>query len=194
VGKSSLVLRFSELDYLSDQASTIGVSFVVRTVTREDGSRLKLQIWDTAGQEQYHSLASLYYRNAQAAIVVFDVTQKSSFEGVRTWVHELAQLGPEDAVIVVVGNKSDLAETREVSKDEAQLFATSRSAFYIETSAKTGHHVNEMLDVVSLALFKVSGVLLNANRDPESTRQLDFLRDEQFQHRYAPNRSKCCLR
>ena len=114
-----------------------------------------MQIWDTAGQERYRSLAPMYYRGAQAAIVVFNVTSQSSFEGAKTWVKELQRKAPPELVIAIVGNKCDLPD-RKVSREEAKEFAatvknpvTGEEAFYMETSAKTNVAVAEVFEEVA---------------------------------------------
>jgi small GTP-binding protein len=154
VGKSSLVLRFVHGRFDGDSPSTVGVSFVSKVVSRDDGLRVKFQIWDTAGQEAYHSLASLYYRGAHVALVVFDVTRAETFKGVKTWVHELSQLGPADVVMVVVANKTDLDPAlRAVSRAEGEAYALQRGTLYIETSAKLDSNVTAIFDKVSEVLF-----------------------------------------
>ena len=103
VGKSSLVLRFVTNSFKSYSESTIGASFMSKIMS-VDGNKIKFQIWDTAGQEKYHSLAPMYYRGAAVAIVVYDITRKSSFTTLQMWIKELRQLGPEDIVIVIAAN------------------------------------------------------------------------------------------
>jgi Ras-related protein Rab-22 len=111
VGKSSLVLRFVTNTFDKYSESTIGASFMSKLIM-VDGTPIKYQIWDTAGQEKYHSLAPMYYRGAAAAIIVYDITRASSFGTLKAWVRELQQLGPENIVIAVCGNKSDLEDKR----------------------------------------------------------------------------------
>lgn len=143
VGKSSLVLRFVTNNFKPYSESTIGASFMAKMIM-VDKVPIKYQIWDTAGQEKYHSLAPMYYRGAAAAIVVYDITRKSSFQTLKNWVRELKQLGPENIVIAIAGNKADLAPSREVPEDDAREYADSISALYMETSAKTDTGVKEL--------------------------------------------------
>uniref|UniRef100_A0A8C7HYK7 RAB5A, member RAS oncogene family, b n=1 Tax=Oncorhynchus kisutch TaxID=8019 RepID=A0A8C7HYK7_ONCKI len=111
VGKSSLVLRFVKGQFHEFQESTIGAAFLTQTVCLDD-TTVKFEIWDTAGQERYHSLAPMYYRGAQAAIVVYDITNKESFARAKNWVKELQRQASPNIVIALAGNKADLANKR----------------------------------------------------------------------------------
>ena len=134
VGKSSLVLRFVTNSFKAYSESTIGASFMSKIMTI-DGNKIKFQIWDTAGQEKYHSLAPMYYRGAAVAIVVYDITRKSSFTTLQNWIKELRQLGPEDIVIVIAANKCDLDDQREVETETARAYARSVAQSGVESGA-----------------------------------------------------------
>lgn len=155
VGKSSLVLRFAQDTFKPFSESTIGASFMSKTVSNDSGGPpIKFQIWDTAGQEKYHSLAPMYYRGAAAAIVVYDITAKSSFTTLKNWVRELKSLGPENMVLSIAGNKSDLESKREVPTETAELYAQEIGAIYLETSAKNASNVSEIFAEISKRLPK----------------------------------------
>uniref|UniRef100_A0A8D1DT85 RAB5C, member RAS onco family n=2 Tax=Sus scrofa TaxID=9823 RepID=A0A8D1DT85_PIG len=113
VGKSSLVLRFVKGQFHEYQESTIGAAFLTQTVCLDD-TTVKFEIWDTAGQERYHSLAPMYYRGAQAAIVVYDITNTDTFARAKNWVKELQRQASPNIVIALAGNKADLASKRAV--------------------------------------------------------------------------------
>jgi len=151
VGKSSLVLRFVTNNFKPYSESTIGASFMSKMIMVDD-TPIKYQIWDTAGQEKYHSLAPMYYRGAAAAIVVYDITRKASFVTLKNWVKELKQLGPTDIVIAIAGNKSDLNEAREVPQETARAYADEINALFIETSAKTDSNVTALFIDISKRL------------------------------------------
>ncbi|KAG9396611.1 Small GTPase superfamily [Carpediemonas membranifera] len=143
VGKSSLVLRFVNNTFSPWQESTIGASFLTKTIVVDDMA-YKYQIWDTAGQEKYHTLIPMYYRDASAAIIVYDITKPETFDAVKAWVKELRTMGSPDTVVAIAGNKCDLAENRAVAVESAQAYADEIGALFIETSAKTAENVPEM--------------------------------------------------
>ena len=122
VGKSSLVLRFVRGQFFEYQESTIGAAFLTQTVALND-TTVKFEIWDTAGQERYHSLAPMYYRGAAAAIVVYDITNRDTFQRAKQWVKELQRQGNPNIVIALAGNKSDLNSKRKVEPEEAESCA-----------------------------------------------------------------------
>jgi small GTP-binding protein len=153
VGKSSLVLRFVKGQFHEYQESTIGAAFLTQTVNLDD-TTVKFEIWDTAGQERYHSLAPMYYRGAQAAIVVYDITNQDTFVRAKNWVKELQRQASPNIVIALSGNKADLASKRMVEYDEAQIYAEENSLLFMETSAKTAMNVNEIFLAIAKKLPK----------------------------------------
>lgn len=153
VGKSSLVLRFVKGQFHEYQESTIGAAFLTQTVCLDD-TTVKFEIWDTAGQERYHSLAPMYYRGAQAAIVVYDVTNTDTFARAKTWVKELQRQASPNIVIALAGNKADLAQKRMVEYEEAQAYAQDNGLLFMETSAKTAMNVNEIFLAIAKKLPK----------------------------------------
>jgi len=142
VGKSCLLLRFADDTYTESYISTIGVDFKIRTIEL-DGKTVKLQIWDTAGQERFRAITRGYYRGAVGALIVFDITKQVSFRNVEKWLQELKQHAFDDIVIMLVGNKSDLRQAREVPTDEAKKFAQKNNLLFIETSALDGENIKE---------------------------------------------------
>ncbi|KAF8628230.1 hypothetical protein AX15_004009 [Amanita polypyramis BW_CC] len=152
VGKSSLVLRFVKDQFDDYRESTIGAAFLTQTVTLEDQTTVKFEIWDTAGQERYKSLAPMYYRNANCAVVVYDITQATSLEKARTWIRELQRQADPSIVIALCGNKLDLAARRQVSQEEAKKYAEEEGLMWVETSAKTGEGVAEVFAAIAKKL------------------------------------------
>ncbi|XP_036596192.1 ras-related protein Rab-2A-like [Trichosurus vulpecula] len=119
---------------------TIGVEFGSRLVS-VDGKQIKLQIWDTAGQESFHSITRSYYRRAAGALLVYDITRRDTFTHLRTWLRDTRQHSSSKTVIMLIGNKSDLDVQREVTTEEGEAFAQEHGLIFLETSAKTSSNV-----------------------------------------------------
>lgn len=176
VGKSSLVLRFVKGQFHDYQESTIGAAFLTQTVCLDDIT-VKFEIWDTAGQERYHSLAPMYYRGAQAAIVVYDLTNKDSFTRAQAWVKELQRQASPNIVIALAGNKTDLSNKRAVETAEAENYALENGLLFLETSAKTAMNVSEIFTAIANKLPKGEqnsnqnqrGVNLTGNNQQQSS-------------------------
>lgn len=142
VGKSCLLLRFVDDTYTESYISTIGVDFKIKTVTI-DGRVVKMQIWDTAGQERFRTITSSYYRGAHGIIVVYEVSDMTSFQNVKQWLQEIERYASEDVSIMLVGNQMDRPEKKVVHFDTAKEFADLRGYTLIEASAKTSENVEK---------------------------------------------------
>ncbi|KAI7854825.1 ras protein [Circinella umbellata] len=149
VGKSSLVMRFVKDHFDEYRESTIGAAFLAQTISLDDNTTVKFEIWDTAGQERYKSLAPMYYRNANCAVVVYDITQASSLEKAKAWVNELQRQADPNIVIALAGNKSDLESRRAIETQTAQEYADEAGLLFFETSAKTAHNVHELFNAIA---------------------------------------------
>ncbi|SPO02774.1 probable VPS21 - Rab5-like GTPase involved in vacuolar protein sorting [Cephalotrichum gorgonifer] len=171
VGKSSLVLRFVNNDFQENKEPTIGAAFLTQKCNLPTRT-IKFEIWDTAGQERFASLAPMYYRNAQAALVVYDLTKPTSLVKAKHWVAELQRQASPGIVIALVGNKLDLATSdesapapdgdeessgaRKVSTEEAKAYADEEGLLFFETSAKTGEKVEEVFTAIANAIPETS--------------------------------------
>eukprot|EP00743_Colponemidia_sp_Colp-15_P000757 GILK01000836.1.p1 GENE.GILK01000836.1~~GILK01000836.1.p1 ORF type:complete len:213 (-),score=33.12 GILK01000836.1:127-765(-) len=140
VGKSNLLSRFTRNEFNLESKSTIGVEFATKTIKTE-GKTIKAQIWDTAGQERYRAITSAYYRGAVGALLVYDISKRSSFDNVERWLKELRDHADSKIVIMLVGNKSDLRHLRAVTQEEASAFAEKHGLAFIETSALDSNNV-----------------------------------------------------
>ncbi|KAK4180055.1 ras family-domain-containing protein [Triangularia setosa] len=172
VGKSSLVLRFVNNDFQENKEPTIGAAFLTQKCNLPTRT-IKFEIWDTAGQERFASLAPMYYRNAQAALVVYDLTKPASLIKAKHWVAELQRQASPGIVIALVGNKLDLTndsaggdgegagggdgeDARKVTTEEAKSYAEEEGLLFFETSAKTGYNVTEVFTAIANAIPETS--------------------------------------
>ncbi|KDN43554.1 putative GTP-binding protein ypt5 [Tilletiaria anomala UBC 951] len=153
VGKSSLVLRFVKDQFDDYRESTIGAAFLTQSVSLDPQTTVKFEIWDTAGQERYKSLAPMYYRNANCAVVVYDITQASSLEKAKSWIQELQRQADPNIIIALAGNKADLASTRRaVPIEDAERYAAEENLLFLETSAKNSQNVSELFTMIARKL------------------------------------------
>jgi len=142
VGKTSILLRYVRGNFDDSQQSTSQASYLDKKISLT-GQAVSLSIWDTAGQERFHSLVPIYYRDANGAVLVYDITDYESFSRVRKWVKELRTNGDSNICIIICGNKIDLAKDRRVTEEEATQYAESVGANHIYTSAKQGKGLDE---------------------------------------------------
>jgi Ras-related protein Rab-2A len=155
VGKSCLLLQFTDKRFKQEHDLTIGVEFGARSVFINDKT-IKLQIWDTAGQENFRSITRSYYRGAVAAMLVYDVTKRESFEHLARWIDEAKTNGSPGMSIMLVANKTDLTAERVITTEEGSAFAQTHGLIFIETSAKTAHNVDEsFLELTKLILSDI---------------------------------------
>lgn len=149
VGKSSLVLRFVNNEFQENKEPTIGAAFLTQKLAI-DSRTIKYEIWDTAGQERFHSLAPMYYRNAQAAVVVYDITKQASLEKALKWIKELERQASPSMVICLVGNKVDMESARQVTTEQGQQVASDAGLLFMEASAKTSQGVMDIFTEIGI--------------------------------------------
>lgn len=193
VGKSSIVHRFVKDSFDEFRESTIGAAFLSQTIQLDkyEGTIIKFEIWDTAGQERYKSLAPMYYRNANAALVVYDITDKESLVKAEEWVNELkSKVKDDDLVICLVGNKLDLVELKEkeklVSQSDAERYAKEQDLLFHEVSAKTGKGVASIFQEIgeNLYLKKQNSQLSQSHQQSNNV---------QLQRPTTNDTSSCCM-
>ncbi|KAM7223924.1 Ras family domain containing protein [Rhypophila decipiens] len=193
VGKSSLVLRFVNNDFQENKEPTIGAAFLTQKCNLPTRT-IKFEIWDTAGQERFASLAPMYYRNAQAALVVYDLTKPTSLVKAKHWVAELQRQASPGIVIALVGNKLDLTndgagsgegdgetaddsgDARKIPTEEAKAYAEEEGLLFFETSAKTGYNVTEVFTAIANAIPETS---LKSARGPGASHAAGGRSEEQ---------------
>jgi small GTP-binding protein len=141
VGKSNLLLRYAHGQFKDEYQLTIGVEFGAKNISIND-KIYRIQIWDTAGQENFRSITRAYYKNSVCALVVYDITNRDSFNNIANWVEACKNQSPKTIFMVLVGNKSDLSDKRVISIDEGRELAEKYNMIFFETSAKTGDNVD----------------------------------------------------
>ncbi|KAJ1757534.1 Ras- protein Rab-14 [Coemansia sp. RSA 1807] len=160
-GKSSLLRQFTEGAFSEKTNHTIGVEFGTKVVDVR-GERVKIQAWDTAGQERFRSVTRSYYRGSIGTILVYDITNRETFESLERWLSDARQLTPARSIFVLVGNKADDAQRREVSFDEGKTYADENGMLFAEASAKTGSKVETIfMDLASQILELVNSGKVN---------------------------------
>ena len=143
VGKSNLLIKFTHGMFKEEYQATIGVEFGIKNI--DIGNKLyRIQIWDTAGQENFKSITKGYYKNSACAIIVYDITNRESFYNLNNWIEDCKNLCPKDVIMALVGNKSDLEDKRLVTTEEGKEFADNHGIAFYETSAKNGNNVEDV--------------------------------------------------
>ncbi|XKL59399.1 hypothetical protein PGB90_000415 [Kerria lacca] len=175
VGKTCLLLKFRDNTFLSGNfISTVGIDYRNKVI-EIDGTKVKLQIWDTAGQERFRSVTHAYYRDAHALLLLYDVTNKISFDNIRAWLAEIKEYAADDVVIMLLGNKTDCKNSeRVVRKEDGENLAREYNVAFMETSAKTGLNVD-------LAFTAIARELLSKNSgesNKSSFKVQDYIREQ----------------
>ncbi|XP_072293355.1 ras-related protein Rab-41 isoform X3 [Eucyclogobius newberryi] len=177
VGKTSLITRFMYDSFDNTYQATIGIDFLSKTMYLEDRT-VRLQLWDTAGQERFRSLIPSYIRDSTIAVVVYDITNLNSFQQTSKWIDDVRTERGSDVIIMLVGNKTDLADKRQITTEEGEQRAKELNVMFIETSAKTGYNVKQLFRRVAAALpgmdstpekSKEDMININLEKQPEMT-------------------------
>jgi len=162
VGKSCLLLRFADDRFTSSFVTTIGIDFRIKTIDVGD-KRVKVQVWDTAGQERFRTITRAYYRDAMGILLVYDVTDVTTFHNIRTWVQNISENAKEECVKMLIGNKCDCENKRVVSYECGKQLASANGMKFMETSAKTGHNVMEAFQLLARSIVNGKMVKWTAN-------------------------------
>jgi small GTP-binding protein len=167
VGKSNLLRRFTRDEFTMDSKSTIGVEFATKQIEHE-GHVIEAQVWDTAGQERYRAITAAYYRGAIGALLVYDTTNRQSFENCERWLRELRSHADPSVVTMLVGNKCDLRAQKAVDAEDARDFAEDHNLAFIEASALDATNVNLAFETILLEIYRIVRRNLEAGRyDPD---------------------------
>ena len=153
VGKTNIMSKFLKNQFMEESKATIGVEFGSKLFNHE-GHKIKAQIWDTAGQEKYKAITGAYYKGSKGALVVYDITQKKTFENIEKWVNDLKAAGDPKITIILIGNKNDLDDKRQVSKDRGEEKARSFGCAFLETSAYSGDNIDKAFNLMVKEIYE----------------------------------------
>ena len=172
VGKTSIITQFIDQTFQEDIQSTTGGTFSTKSVVCDGGKVLKFEIWDTAGQEKYRSLTTMFYKDANAAVMVYDVTRKESFDELKNyWSGQIRDSSPENIILAIAGNKSDLIEHEVVDEGEARDFAKELGAIFVSTSAKNSEGINNLFEEIAKKYTGSSKITIKEDFEDEPHEQ-----------------------
>ena len=155
VGKSCLLVRFADDIYQENYIATIGVDFKIKTLD-VDEKNVKLQIWDTAGQDRFRNITASYYRGAAGIAIVYDITDPDSFNNINSWLIEVEKNASKSVYKILIGNKCDLEEKRKVTFEQGKEFADTNGMKFFETSAKNAHNVEDSFVTMTKEIIKIN--------------------------------------
>lgn len=194
VGKTSIISQFVEKTFQYEQQSTTGGTFSSKTVKCSNDKILNLEIWDTAGQERYRSITKMFYKDANAVILVYDITKKESFEQLNIyWAKQVQELCPSNVIFAVAANKADLLEDEQVTEEEGREFAKSLNAIFALTSAKNKAGIEKIFLEIAKKYTGYDAVLVD---DTDDLNEFRDMRKDTFKfnkNNYKGNeKKKCC--
>ena len=196
VGKTSIISRFITNTFSSILMSTTGASFATKSIYLEKEDRtVKFEIWDTAGQEKYRSLAKVFYKNAQVCLLVYDISRKTSLDEIKNyWFKEIKNNATDNIILALAGNKSDMYEFEEVSDEEAKNYAKEINAIFQKTSAKTDVGVNELFKMIGQKVVNPQAEnTSNLTKDEQKKRGDKLKKDKIKKENNSNNKNKCCV-
>ena len=195
VGKTSIISRFITNTFSSILMSTTGASFATKSIYLEKEDRtVKFEIWDTAGQEKYRSLAKVFYKNAQVCLLVYDISRKTSLDEIKNyWFKEIKNNATDNIILALAGNKSDMYEFEEVSDEEAKNYAKEINAIFQKTSAKTDVGVNELFKMIGQKVVNPQAENTSNLTKDEQKKRGDKLKKDKIKKESNNNKiNKCC--
>ena len=193
VGKTNILSRYISNEFSLSSQPTVGVEFGSKII-KKNGKVIKLQIWDTAGQERYKSITSAYYKGSKGAFVVYDITRKTTYDNIDKWIGELKTNGSEDVLIMLVGNKSDLEDKREVITEEVEKKAQEQKLAFCETSALNGKNVEYAFEnLINEILKKVEKDKINEAKQLSESKAITLeTADKNQNEKNSKKKKKCC--
>ena len=159
VGKSCFLMRYSDNVFVENYITTIGLDYKLKNVKLDSGKTIKVQLWDTAGQDKYRTIAKNYFKGSHGILLLYDITKQSSFNNIREWIQDIREEVSPKAIIFLIGNKIDLAEQRKISKEKGEELAEEYKIPFFEASAKSGENVDEVFKALYKKISEVYGDL-----------------------------------
>ena len=197
VGKTSIIGRYINNTFKENYSCTIQAEKKMKIINEDENTSLRLNIWDTMGQEKYKSVTRQYYHDSDGAIIVFDLTKRETFDNVKNWINDLRSYGSEDTNIIILGNKSDEKNKREISEEEIKQ-QLNNDYFYLEVSAKTGNNISLAFDKLKKLIMEYLKIKdkkkkednLNQRKSHKTKLNDEIIKDEA--HKGNKKGNKCC--
>ena len=179
VGKYCFLMRYSDNVFVENYITTIGLDYKLKTIKLDSGKVIKVQLWDTAGQDKYRTIAKNYYKGSHGILLLYDTTKMSSFENIREWIQDIRQEVSPKSIIFLIGNKIDLTEQRKIAKEQGEELAEEFKIPFFEASAKSGENVDEVFKALYEKIIEVYGYLEREKGSKLNKKQ--------------KNKGKCCF-
>ena len=186
VSKSNILLKYLKNQFNENSKTTIGVEFGTKNIIINN-KRIKIQIWDTAGQERYRSITSAYYKGAKGALIVYDITRKNTFDNIDKWITDLKLNGDKNICIIILGNKSDLIDKREINKNDGIKKAEMYKTAFLETSALNGDNISKAFDEL------IEQIVINNKNIFQDDNENEIDKGVNLNDEKNNNKKKCCL-
>ena len=186
VGKSNILLKYLKNQFNENSKTTIGVEFGTKNIIINN-KRIKIQIWDTAGQERYRSITSAYYKGTKGALIVYDITRKNTFDNIDKWITDLKLNGDKNICIIILGNKSDLIDKREINKNDGIKKAEMYKTAFLETSALNGDNISKAFDEL------IEQIVINNKNIFQDDNENEIDKGVNLNDEKNNNKKKCCL-
>ena len=186
VGKSNILLKYLKNQFNKNSKTTVDVEFDTKNIIINN-KRIKIQIWDTAGQERYRSITSAYYKGAKGALIVYDITRKNTFDNIDKWITDLKLNGDKNICIIILGNKSDLIDKREINKNDGIKKAEMYKTAFLETSALNGDNISKAFDEL------IEQIVINNKNIFQDDNENEIDKGVNLNDEKNNNNKKCCL-
>ena len=190
VGKTNIMSKYLKNEFHEDSKATVGVEFGSKQFNIE-GHQIKAQIWDPAGQERYKAITSAYYKGAKGAFVVYDITRKQSFDSVDRWINDLRAAADKNLSIIIIGNKCDLEDQRQVNKEQGEDKAKNYEVAFMETSALSGENLDKAFDKMINEVYKKCHEEMIAEADIDIVGKSEDINLDKTKPK-NPDKKKCC--